>query len=188
MGAQLESDQGFVERTATATRELADWFDAKYARPSMSFTQQAWLTRPVLTTFLIILTALSAIPILLFLMLAIMVSITFIAIGLGIAIVSAAAVITFTGALLVCLLIFLVFVAIGLTGFTLATLFSYRYLASVRTNGIREGTTQWVQETRGQLSGTPVQPQSDGAIYKNGICSVKSPSSEIDDSTAIDQE
>lgn len=61
------------------------------------------------------------------------------------------------GAVLVCLLVFLVFVAAGLTGFALSTLMSYRFFTNVRANGVRDAATQWIQETRGRLYDKPTQ-------------------------------
>ena len=85
------------------------------------------------------------------------------------------------------LLILLVFVAIGLTGFFLSTLFAYRCVSNVRTSGIREGTAKWVQNTRDQLSGPTAHPQPEDHTYKNGTYDAKSPLDE-DDTSAIAKE
>ncbi|KAI0685188.1 hypothetical protein BC835DRAFT_545944 [Cytidiella melzeri] len=150
MGAQTESEQSYTERTATAVRDLSDWFDTKYARPGLGLVQQAWATRPGLTTFLVLFGALSIVPILMFLLFAVVVSATFIVVGLGTAVVAAVAVIAFTGSFLICLLLFLVFVAAGLTAIAISSLFAFQLFGSVDLNGLREGGTQMLDDTQKQ--------------------------------------
>jgi hypothetical protein len=84
--------------------------------------------------------------------------------------------------------VLLVFVAVGLTLFTLSSLSAYRLLVNVQGNGIREGTAHWVEDTRGRLRGTRTQKDSSQTPEKRSASIGESSPSPKEEFVAIRRE
>ncbi|KAI0342443.1 hypothetical protein BDW22DRAFT_196081 [Trametopsis cervina] len=155
----VAEEQAHFQTTVPTLQGISDWAENTYDRLAKRL-RPAWDSRPILTMFSLIFVAMSFVPVALFLTFSLFVSATFIIIGLGTAIVATIAVVAFAGTLLICLLIFLIFVALALTVFATSTLLAYELLTDVRSSGVRDGTSQWFQDRRKQLRSTP-QPRPD---------------------------
>lgn len=132
-------------------RRAVEHVDETYTKPGVDHVGHSFERRPVFTTFVLIFSLLSLIPVLSFAAFTVFVFGLFLSLAIGTALAAAILVTLLAGGALACTLLCLLFVASFLTCSVLGTLVAGRLVFYMRAHGLRGGLSAWMEEMRERL-------------------------------------
>ncbi|KAL4076880.1 hypothetical protein V8B97DRAFT_1943979 [Scleroderma yunnanense] len=166
----------YFERSVATVGQYADVIEHRYARPALEVFAENFRERPIMMTFLAILAALAALPILSFVGISVFVisSITFFAaVATVLACIVAESIIISIG---ICTLCSLVLVAIIVTTFFFFIYSMLRFILLVRSEG-GSGVMEWAFETRQHF--LPARPEGHEFDVSATMTDHRSPESKV---------
>ncbi|KAI6003442.1 hypothetical protein F5J12DRAFT_837897 [Pisolithus orientalis] len=145
-----ESLSTYFERCTELVRQYADVIEQNYARPAIAIGIRKFEEKPIMMTFVTVLSILAILPILSFVGISIFIISSIVFVAAASAITASLVTESVIVSIGICTLCSLVLVAVFATTFLLSLYSVFRFVLLVRSNG-RSGITEWVMETRQHL-------------------------------------